>query len=188
MGRVFTNGWETWVQSQVESYQRLKKCYSIPPYLTHSNIRYVSKVKWSNPGKGVTLFPTPRCSSYWKESLRVTLDYGCQLTYLHTYCHSWIHSVSISSFLFGYTSIKLLLELSLGFLPVWNLMFYECWYHNSRNTMYEVDCIKGNISVNLEVFFWFENKVLAIRNKVLFIKEFAESMWVLFLHSEKLIN
>ena len=39
-------------------------------------IRYVSGVKWSNPGKGAVPFPTPRCSSYWKGSLRVSLDYG----------------------------------------------------------------------------------------------------------------
>ena len=37
-------------------------------------IRYVLRVKWSNPGKGVAPFPTPRCSSYWKGSLLVTLD------------------------------------------------------------------------------------------------------------------
>ena len=59
---------ETWVQSQVESYQRLKKWYLIPPCLTHSNIRYVSRVKLSNPGKGVAPSPTTRCSSYRKGS------------------------------------------------------------------------------------------------------------------------
>ena len=32
--------------------------------------------KWSNPEKSVALFPIPRCSSYSKGSLRVTLDYG----------------------------------------------------------------------------------------------------------------
>ena len=42
---------ETWVQSQVESYQRLKKWYLMPPYLTLSIIRYGSRVKQSNPGK-----------------------------------------------------------------------------------------------------------------------------------------
>ena len=41
----------TWVQSQVTSYQRLKKWSLIPPCLTLSIIRYVSRVKWSNPGK-----------------------------------------------------------------------------------------------------------------------------------------
>ena len=33
-------------------------------------------MKWNNPGKGVVPSPTPRCSSYWKWSLRVTLNYG----------------------------------------------------------------------------------------------------------------
>ena len=70
--------WETWVQSQVASYRRLKKCYLIPPCLTLSNIRYVSRVKWSNPEKGVAPSPTPQCSRYQKGSLRVTLDLGHQ--------------------------------------------------------------------------------------------------------------
>ena len=70
---------ETWVQSQVVSYQRLLKWYLIPPCLTLSSIRYVSRVKWSNPEKGVAPSPTPQWGSYWKESLMVTLDYSCQL-------------------------------------------------------------------------------------------------------------
>ena len=73
---------ETRVQSQVESYQRLKKWYLMPPCLTLSNIRYVSRVKWSNPGKGVAPFPTPQCSSYWNGSFWVALNYSRQL-YLH---------------------------------------------------------------------------------------------------------
>ena len=56
-----------------------KKWYLILPCLTLSNIRYVSRVKWSNQGKGVAPPPTPRCSSYWKGSLRVALNYGRQL-------------------------------------------------------------------------------------------------------------
>ena len=67
------------LQSQVASYQRLWKWYLIPPCLTLSNIRYVSRVKWSNPGKGVAPSPTPRYSSYWKGSFLVTLDYSRQL-------------------------------------------------------------------------------------------------------------
>ena len=57
---------ETWVQSQVESYQRLKKWYLMPPCLTLSIIRYGSRVKWSNPGKGVPPSPTPWCSKLSK--------------------------------------------------------------------------------------------------------------------------
>ena len=47
--------------------------------LTLSIIRYGSRVKWSNPRKGVVPSPSPWCSSYRKGSLRVTLDYGRQL-------------------------------------------------------------------------------------------------------------
>ena len=57
---------ETWVQSQVESYQRLKKWYLMPPCLTLSIIGYGSRVKWSNPGKGVAPSPTPWCSKLSK--------------------------------------------------------------------------------------------------------------------------
>ena len=35
---------------------------------------YKVRVKWSNPGKGVAPSPTPRCSSYWKRSLRIALN------------------------------------------------------------------------------------------------------------------
>ena len=70
---------ETRFQSQVESYQRLKKWYLIPPCLTLSIIRYVLLVKWSNPRKGAAPSPTPQCRSYRKGSLRVTLDYSHQL-------------------------------------------------------------------------------------------------------------
>ena len=45
MSRAFTNGQRDWVESQVESYQRLKKWYLIPPCLKLCAIRYVSRVK-----------------------------------------------------------------------------------------------------------------------------------------------
>ena len=37
------------------------------------------KGKWSKPEKRVAPYPTPWCSSNWKGSLPVTLDYGRQL-------------------------------------------------------------------------------------------------------------
>ena len=70
---------ETWVQSQLESYERLKKWYLMLPCLTLSIIRSGSRVKWSNPGKGVAHSSTPWCSWYRKWSLWVPLDYGRQL-------------------------------------------------------------------------------------------------------------
>ena len=81
----------TWVQSQVASYQKLFKWCLIPPCLTLSNIRYVSRVKWNDPEKGVAPSPTPRCSSYWKGSLLVALDYGRQIL---LYCLLRITSVT----------------------------------------------------------------------------------------------
>ena len=63
---------QTGFQSQIESYQRLKKLFLMPPCLTLCIIRYESRANWSNPGKGVAPFTTPRCGSFWKGSLWVT--------------------------------------------------------------------------------------------------------------------
>ena len=68
---------ETRVRSQVESYQRLKKWY-LMPLLNTRHYKVWVKGKWSNPGKGVV----PRCSSYWKGSLWVALDYSQLTTYI----------------------------------------------------------------------------------------------------------
>ena len=81
---------ETWVQSQVASYRRLLKWYLIPPCLTLSNIRYVSRGEWSKPAKGVAPSPTPRYSSYWKGSLLVALDNGRQLYFIYIFIYSQI--------------------------------------------------------------------------------------------------
>ena len=52
---------------------KTRKWYLMPPCLTFSIIRYVSRVKSSNPGIGIAP-PTPWYSSYRKGSLRVTLN------------------------------------------------------------------------------------------------------------------
>ena len=75
---------ETGVQSQVESYKRLKKWYDTA--LLNTIIRYGIRVKWRNPGKGVVFSPTPRCSSYWNENIRIALDYGRQLYFKSNVC------------------------------------------------------------------------------------------------------
>ena len=62
---------------------KTQKWSLMPPYLTLSNIRYGSRVKWNNPRNGVAPFPTPWCSSYRKGSLRVTLDYGRELYFFY---------------------------------------------------------------------------------------------------------
>ena len=100
---------DTEVQSQVKSYQRLKKWYLMPPCLGHSIIRYVSRVKWSNQGKEVAPSPTPWCCSYWKGNLLVALDYGCQL-YLWIYiCFEMNRSTMRFYFAFTYVYVSSLL-------------------------------------------------------------------------------
>ena len=73
---------------------KTQKWYLIPSCLTLSNIR----VKWSNPGKGVLPSPTSRCSSYWKGSLLVALDYGYQLYYYYIYIYIYIYRPPYSLF------------------------------------------------------------------------------------------
>ena len=102
--------WETGVQSQVESYQKLKKWYLIPTCLTLNIIRYVSRVK-NNPGKGVVPSPTPQCSSYWKGShhqLYFTSIRRCNLRcvcvcvcvyiyiYIYIYTHAHTHQITLA--------------------------------------------------------------------------------------------
>ena len=65
----------------------MKKWYLIPPCLTLSNIRYVSRVRWSNPGKEVAPTPTPRCSSYWKGAFWSPSTTVANFTYLLTYIY-----------------------------------------------------------------------------------------------------
>ena len=83
---------ETWVQSPVESYQRLKKWYLMPPCLTLSIIRYGSRVKWHNTGKGVALSPTPWCSKLLKRepSGHPRLWSLTLLTYIYIYIYIYI--------------------------------------------------------------------------------------------------
>ena len=49
---------------------------------------YISRVKWSNPKKGVASSFTPWCWSYWKGNLLVTFDNGCQLFFFLFFNHT----------------------------------------------------------------------------------------------------
>ena len=70
---------KTRVQSQVESYQRLKKMVLDASLLNTQDYKVRIKGKVKQLREGVAPSPTPWCSSYRKGSLRVTLDYGRQL-------------------------------------------------------------------------------------------------------------
>ena len=99
----------------VESYQRLKKWYLMPPCLALTTIKWGSRVKWSNPGIGVVPSPTNRCSSYWKGAFgspsTKIVEYVYIYIYIYIYTHegycinqriilvkSKIHSLKISSY------------------------------------------------------------------------------------------
>ena len=74
MVRVFANGPGDRGSVPGQVIPKTQKWYLMPPCLTLSIIRYGSRVKLSNPGKGVVPSPILYCSSsYQKGSLRVTL-------------------------------------------------------------------------------------------------------------------
>ena len=64
MVRVFTNGPGDLDSIPGRVIPKTLKMVLMPPCLTLSNIRYISRVKQSNPRKGVAPSPTPWCSSY----------------------------------------------------------------------------------------------------------------------------
>ena len=116
MGRVFANGPRD--QSSIPGRvipKTFKKWYLIPHCLTLSIIRYVSRVKWSNAGKGVAPSPTPQCSSYWKGTLWVTFDYSRKLYF---YFHLEKRAVD---------SLSLLLDLKLNPIFWTSLMSTRNW-------------------------------------------------------------
>ena len=122
---------ETGVQSRIETYQRLKKWYLITPCLTLSIIRYVSMVKWSNPGKGVVPFPMPRCSSYWKGSLWVALDYRRQLLLFLLYIYLYLNYIFLAFSHFCLTHIFAGLFFSLVFMRHVSFLPSQNNLHNS---------------------------------------------------------
>ena len=63
---------------------KTQKWYLMSPSLI-GIIRYGSRAKWSNPGKGVAPSPTSWCCNYRKGSLWVSLDYGRQLYLRYIY-------------------------------------------------------------------------------------------------------
>ena len=64
VGRVFANGLGDLDSISGRIIPKTLKWCLIPPWLTLSNIRYVSRVKWNNSGKGVVPSSTPCCRSY----------------------------------------------------------------------------------------------------------------------------
>ena len=74
MSRVFANGPGDRSSIPGGIIQKTQKWYLMPSCLTLSITRYGSGLEWNYPENRLAPFSTPRCSSYWKRSLRVTLD------------------------------------------------------------------------------------------------------------------
>ena len=53
--------------------------------LNTQNHKVRIKGKWSNPGKGVAPFPTPRCGSYWKWILKVAFELCLANLFMYRY-------------------------------------------------------------------------------------------------------
>ena len=88
VGRVFANGPGDLGPIPGRVIPKTLKMVRDTFFVTRSNIRYVLRVKWSNPGKGVAP-PTYRWRIYWKGRLLVAFDYCFQLDYLHRR-HRWL--------------------------------------------------------------------------------------------------
>ena len=85
MVRVFANGPGDLGSIPGRVIPKTQKMVLDAILLNTQHYKVLSRVKWSNPGKGVAPSPTPSCSSYRKGILRVTLDYGRQL-YFYLLC------------------------------------------------------------------------------------------------------
>ena len=94
-GRVLANGPGDWSSVFGQVIPKTQKWYLIPPCLTLSITRYVSRVKGINQEKGVALSLTLWCSSEWKGSFQVALDYG------------WLPTLLITCFMVEWTETKL---------------------------------------------------------------------------------
>ena len=114
---------ETWVQSQIESYQRLKKWCLMLPCLTLSIIR---RIKWKNLSKGVAPSPRPWCSCYWKGSLRVTLAYDRQLYFIYNQVYSKESAIRFQ-----------ILGGNVSFISIWMLITNSCRIFFSTSALRE---------------------------------------------------
>ena len=72
ISKVFANGLGDWSSILGRVIPKTQKMVLETTLLNTQH--YKVWVKWSNPGKGVVPSSTPRCSSYRKGSLLVTLD------------------------------------------------------------------------------------------------------------------
>ena len=83
MLRVSANGPGDRILIPYRAISKTQKIMFDASLLNNQYYKAQIKGKWNNPGKGIVPSPTPRCGSYWKGNLRVTL-YSGRLTYIPT--------------------------------------------------------------------------------------------------------
>ena len=87
LGRVFANSLGDQGSISGKVIPKKKKMVLDASLLNTRHYKVVIKGKVEQSEKGVAPFPTPCCSSYLKENLRVTLYYGHQLPNLSSWCN-----------------------------------------------------------------------------------------------------
>ena len=91
MVRVFANGPGDLGSIPGRVIPKTQKMVLDAILLNTQHYKVLSRVKWSNPGKGVAPSPTPWCSSNRKGILRVTFDYGCQIYFYFIFIYIYIY-------------------------------------------------------------------------------------------------
>ena len=92
VGRVFTNGPGDLGSSPAHIIPKTLKIVLDTSLLNTQQYKVRIKGKVEQSWERSYTHYTPQCCSYWQGSLRVTLNYSCQLTYFHTpnYYHMYV--------------------------------------------------------------------------------------------------
>ena len=114
MVRVFANGLGDWGSIPGWVIPKIQQKVLDATLLNTKHYELWIKGKVDNPWKGAAPFPTPQCSSYWKGSLQVALDYSHLLyfylyiyIYIYIYTHTHTHTcIYIYIYIYIYTYIS----------------------------------------------------------------------------------
>ena len=120
MGWAFTNGLGYQGSMPSQAISKTQKMVLDASLLNTQHYKVLIKGQWSNPGKEVEPSHTPRCSSYWKGSLKVCpWLWLANLLYLYIYPASQCEKdVTQSQFLkLSLTSFEFRVFLLLNWLP-----------------------------------------------------------------------
>ena len=93
VGRMFGNGPVDLGSIPGRVIPKTQKMVLDTSLLNTLHYKVCIKGKVEQSSKRSSAPPPPKCSSYWKRSLLVAIDYGCQLYSLFTYIYIWFGSV-----------------------------------------------------------------------------------------------